>query len=137
MNPGPSKSKERASRISLKYYSRPDAITRIKLLTATAATIVVVAWIAWGAASDSRGVVRYSHGPLSNAHSTWETQCSVCHVDFHPIRTDAWAVSIVGRNEIIDLVGQRCSQCSLQLGNVCLVILTVVLYRVMTRGPKK
>ncbi|REJ92423.1 MAG: hypothetical protein DWQ35_12255 [Planctomycetota bacterium] len=93
MPPPPTPAKQRASRIALTYYSKPDALTLWKVAAAGLALCAALGWVAYGALVPDEGAARVSHGPLCQAHATWDTQCDACHVDFQPIRADAWAVA--------------------------------------------
>src|SRR5688572_22095619 len=80
--------KEKASRIPLDYHRHADSLIRTRLQLAAAATVLALAYVAWGFIAPS-GAAQHSHGAVAAVHATWETQCSACHQDFAPIRDDA------------------------------------------------
>ncbi len=70
--------KERARRISVRYFRRgyPAALTRQKLTIAACA--IGLAWLGWYAV---RGSAKpYTAGPMSSAHALIGGNCSACHV---------------------------------------------------------
>src|SRR5690348_2383413 len=96
--------KQRATRIPLDYYKRPDRLLRWRRRLALAAFIVALAWLAtgfapggrWGVRSNGLGRLRYSHGPVAKVHATWEAQCEVCHVPFQPTGAGTGWTKILG-----------------------------------------
>lgn len=69
--------KIRAKRIELDYFKRLHPFRRWKLILSVAAPLAAAAWLV---AYASRGDQRiYTSGPLSTAHTMFQTQCSECH----------------------------------------------------------
>ena len=95
--------KQRAARIPLDYFRAGDGLARWKLRLSWLALAASIGWWAIGFAPGlSRGVLaesdsallRYSHGPLTRVHATWDARCDACHAPFRPISKDAWTGSI-------------------------------------------
>src|SRR4051812_45565588 len=95
-------SKQRAKRIPLDYYKRPDWLLGWKLGLTAAALVLALVWWASGLVWNSRGWprlgdwarLRISHGRLSRVHATWESRCEACHVDFTPIDGSSWSPTL-------------------------------------------
>ena len=106
----PETGKQRASRIPLDYYKRPDRLERWKRRLLLAAPLAALAW--WGGSwllREDRGQRLYSHGPLAAAHATWEANCDACHEPFAPIsRQAAWSAPLTGKGRGGPL---RCETC--------------------------
>ncbi len=83
--------KQRVVRIPFGYHHRRDKINRWKTsLSVLAIILTTAAWLCWSLMAKEQGNAPYSHGPLAAVHATWENKCEACHVDFAPIRDDAW-----------------------------------------------
>ena len=94
--------KQRAARIPLDYFMKPDRLTKAKLSLSFLALVAAVGWWASGlrpsrsnlfAESDSARM-RYSHGPVAEVHAPWDARCEACHADFRPIGEDAWTTKV-------------------------------------------
>src|SRR6516162_5173070 len=81
----PPTGKQRASRIPLDYFARPDWLERGKLRWAALALVLPIGWLASGLLRSDQGQLRYSRGPVAAVHAAWEDKCTVCHVPFQPI----------------------------------------------------
>jgi predicted CXXCH cytochrome family protein len=102
--------RQRASRIPLDYFKTPSLWQRCKL---TATVVVVVAAAAWwtgGILLGHQDSAFYAPGGLASVHHTWESQCSACHADFHPIRDDAVGTRWEGGTPAADQKCQACHQ---------------------------
>jgi predicted CXXCH cytochrome family protein len=84
--PGPLQTgKGRASRIPLNYFKQLNGLEKTKLGLTVVALVLTGAWLAWGLAQPGGGSLRYSHGPVTLAHASLESNCEACHVPFSPI----------------------------------------------------
>jgi hypothetical protein len=98
--------KKRAVRIPLDYYLHADALTRWKVYLSALALVLALGWWASGfvtsddgrfhLSADDQRLLRYSRGPVTAVHATWEANCDVCHTPFKPIRGRHWASGSVG-----------------------------------------
>lgn len=88
--------KQRAIRIPLQYYTRPDRLQSWKIrLTVVALVLSVVWWASGFFIPDAR--FRYSRGPLASVHAMWETDCEACHdPDLRVAIGDSWLSDITG-----------------------------------------
>ncbi len=104
--------KEKASRIPLDYHRRADPLVRMRLALTALAALCALGYIAWGFITPT-GAMQHTHGPVAAVHATWESQCSACHVDFAPIRDDAWAASWHGASDArwIHAGDAKCQAC--------------------------
>ena len=93
MPTAPETGKRRASRIPLDYHRRLDLVGRLKLLATLAAVLFVAIYLGWGHLRGNASAARFSHGPVASVHARWENDCAACHIDFQPIRGDAFAAS--------------------------------------------
>src|SRR5438477_7798322 len=108
MAPPQETGKQRASRIPLDYFKRPNVVERWKLWLAGLALVLAVGWFASGWVSSDQGRMRYSRGPVADVHATWETECAVCHTDFRPIDSKNWATVFLRKSESS---AERCETC--------------------------
>jgi nitrate/TMAO reductase-like tetraheme cytochrome c subunit len=101
--------KQRASRVPLDYYKKPDLLERWKNRLGAIALVVAVGWLAAGLLGGDQGRLRYSRGPVASVHQTWEANCTACHEPFVPIRgNDHWASGLFTS---ADREGHRCEAC--------------------------
>ena len=63
-------------------------LLRWKRILAALLAILTVVWLAYGFVRHDES--RYSPGPLASVHASWDHDCAACHVEFSPIRDDAW-----------------------------------------------
>jgi hypothetical protein len=89
--------KQRAIRIPLDYFKRPDAMSRWKLRLTALALVLALGWWASGFVTSDDGRLRYSRGPVAAVHATWEANCEACHVPFAPIHGASWSTSLMRR----------------------------------------
>ncbi len=104
--------KQRAARIPLDYYKRPNRIERLKVGLAAAALVasVGVAGAAWLFRDGGRPYV--SRGPVASVHAAWDSKCEACHADFRPMSKGAVTAALFGSPGSHDsTVNQRCEQC--------------------------
>lgn len=84
--------KQRVVKIPFGYHHRRDKLSRRKVgLSVLALVLTPVVWLCWGVMAKEQSEAPYSHGPLAAVHATWENKCEACHVDFAPIKDDAWS----------------------------------------------
>ena len=98
--------KQKAARIPLDYYRRPDRLQHRKLVLSLAGLVLAACWSAWGMYSPA---THHSPGQLAAVHATWDNQCAACHVSFTPIRDDSWAAS-TDATAAADRLCTRCHQ---------------------------
>lgn len=98
--------KQRAARIPLDYFKRPDRIQRVKLWLTGLAVLGALGWWAGNLVRSDQGKLLYSRGPVASVHSTWDGECAACHVSFHPIG------SKIGMSRWLGHAGdERCETC--------------------------
>ena len=83
--PGPLPTGKGASRIPLDYFKHPNRHEKTKLVLTVVAIVAVGAWLGLGVAQPGGGAMRYSHGPMTLGHASFESDCQACHVPFSPI----------------------------------------------------
>ena len=85
--------KQRALRVPLTHHQRKDELVRSRLTWTLIATVLAAAYFFIDLIPNEGGTgdERYSRGPVAAVHATWEKECDACHIDFVPIRSDAWA----------------------------------------------
>ena len=103
----PETGKQRAARIPLDYFRRPNRLEQGKLWLAVLAAVAAggAALRMWSADGRQRW---HAPGPVSLVHAALENDCSACHVPFAPIRDDAWAATSLSAKQSAD---QRCAAC--------------------------
>jgi hypothetical protein len=104
--------KQRAARIPLDYYKKPDHVARMKWLLTVAATVAAGVWIVTLFAapkSSGLGLERVSHGPVCAQHAAFGHACSECHVDFALF--SGKDPDGIGRSTFVG--DQKCLQCHL------------------------
>jgi Cytochrome c7 and related cytochrome c len=76
--------RERASRIPLDYYKKPDRLSNWKKALTWGALGITGLWIVtvFVGGKTPLGTERFSHGAVSRAHAPIESDCSKCHVSF-------------------------------------------------------
>ncbi|MBI3839835.1 MAG: hypothetical protein HY288_18080 [Planctomycetia bacterium] len=79
---------------------------RWKRALALVAGVVAIGWLVAGFLR--RDDSCYSPGKLAWAHATLEQDCAACHVDFSPIRGDAWLARALSTTNVVD---QQCKRC--------------------------
>ncbi len=83
-----------ARRIDLQYFKRLAPLRRWRLMLSIAVPLIAGVWLLGERATGNQNV--YTSGPLSLAHSSFATQCNVCHVrkaDYRAHVPDAQCVS--------------------------------------------
>jgi nitrate/TMAO reductase-like tetraheme cytochrome c subunit len=104
--------KQRAARIPLDYYKRPNRMERWKNTLALLALVATVgaAGAAWILRDGGKAYI--SRGPVSSVHAAWDNKCETCHADFHPIGRNSLAAALFspseGRESAANL---RCMDC--------------------------
>ncbi|GIW80888.1 MAG: hypothetical protein KatS3mg105_2695 [Gemmatales bacterium] len=100
--------KSRSARIPLDYYKKPDRLQRMKTSLTWLAIVVAIALVIMNVLFGSEGKRDYSRGHVANVHATWNDQCEVCHVPFHPIMSRPWLQPIFGSDHASNV---RCANC--------------------------
>jgi hypothetical protein len=100
--------KQRAVRIPLDYFKHADGLTRWKLTLTALALLLALGWWASGFVTSHEGRLRYSRGPLTAAHATWEANCETCHAPFSPINGVHWSTPLLGKSAEDN---SRCQNC--------------------------
>ncbi|MBY0524357.1 MAG: hypothetical protein K2R98_13205 [Gemmataceae bacterium] len=98
--------KQRASRIPLDYFKKPDAIQRWKLRLTVLALVVAVGWWLSGLVRSDRGNLMYSRGQVATVHAAWNAECNACHEPFRPIGGNAGVSKLFGHAS-----DQKCETC--------------------------
>lgn len=78
-------SKQRAYRVALDHYKSWDTLTTVKWMLTGLATVICLGAVAWALATN-RGSHGFSHGPISQSHARWESDCSACHDPQTPLK---------------------------------------------------
>ena len=98
--------KERASRIPLDYFKKPDALQRPKLLLALIAFFLALSWV--GAMQLRHDTQPYSRGPVAAVHATWNDKCEACHRSFTPLGSDNAAHLFLSKSDQDELLCTNC-----------------------------
>ncbi len=98
--------KQKAARIPLDYYKRPDRLERWKNVLALAALVIAAGWAASSFVRGPDGQKVFSRGPVAKVHAMWDDKCTACHVPFRPIRDDT-AGQLLG----VASMSTRCQSC--------------------------
>lgn len=98
--------KQRAARIPLDYYKKPDRLGRWKRGLGVLALLLAVGWPLAALVRGHRAELDYSRGPVAAVHATWDANCNACHVPFSPISGDAAFHSSTDA-----VLSQRCTTC--------------------------
>ena len=77
--------KQRAARIPLDYYKRPNVLERWKVRLAGVALLATLAWLGASWAITRNDDFQSSRGPLASVHQNWDNQCQACHEPFTSI----------------------------------------------------
>jgi hypothetical protein len=99
--------KQRASKIPLDYFRHASPLDRWRLWLAVIALAATLAWIGWAVVNGKAARLRYSPGPLAEAHALWEDQCEACHIPFQPIKATNLPVAAKGAKP----ADERCRNC--------------------------
>ncbi len=99
--------KQRAARIPLDYYKRPNRMERWKGLLALAALVVCVGAAAAAWAFRDGGRPFLTRGPVAAVHAAWDNRCEACHADFRPMSKGSATAPILGSSD----ADARCQQC--------------------------
>jgi hypothetical protein len=100
--------KQRAQRIPPDYFRGGNLLDRGRVILAAVAAAAALGWWGLGIVANHHADLWASPGRVAAAHATIETNCSACHVDFVPIRDDAWAKSWSSDLRATD---QKCLKC--------------------------
>jgi hypothetical protein len=101
--------KQRASRIPLDYFRHASPLDRWRLWLAMIALAATLAWIGWAVVNGRAAQLRYSPGPLAEAHALWDDQCEACHIPFQPIKATNLPLAARGTKP----ADERCRNCHL------------------------
>jgi hypothetical protein len=99
--------KQRAARIPLDYYKKPDRLAAWKLRFTLLAVILTGLYLGMALLPARDVEARYSHGPVHTVHQAFENRCDVCHASFQPIKQDVWLTSFMGKPS----ADERCETC--------------------------
>lgn len=83
--------KQRAERIPPDYFRGGNRLDRGRVILAAIAAAAAMGWWGIGVVANRRSDLWASPGRVAAAHAAIETNCTACHVEFAPIRHDAWA----------------------------------------------
>jgi hypothetical protein len=100
--------KQRAARIPLDYYKRPNWLERWKGWLALLALVVTAGWVAAGFFQRGGGTARYSRGPVAAVHAAWNDRCEACHADFSPVSSRGVGVAFHGTDLATDANCKTC-----------------------------
>jgi hypothetical protein len=104
--------KQRASRIPLDYYKRPNPMERVKGRFALLALLFTVGIVGGSFLRGDSGKSFVSRGQVTAVHAAWNDKCEACHVDFTPISRNNIAASLFGSPGGHDFASNlRCEQC--------------------------
>lgn len=109
-NPTRQSGAERASRIQLQYYKGWDRRSIWRVVTAAAGLIFTLAYVLYSQISGDDSQSKYSRGPISASHASFENNCSMCHdtrVAGEPIHSNAYFRS----EDTLKLINKKCTQC--------------------------
>jgi hypothetical protein len=104
--------KQRAARIPLDYYKRPNRLERWKNTLALLALVVTIggAGAAWALRDGGRPFI--SRGPVASVHATWENNCEACHTAFLPMGKNSLAAALFASSKEHESSSDlRCEQC--------------------------
>lgn len=97
--------KQRALRVPLDYYKKPDRLQRWKGLLAIVAAFAGLGWFLFILVRPGEGRSSHSPGAVAAVHATWNDNCDACHQPFRPISGDAWLSPWLNRS------GSATAQC--------------------------
>jgi hypothetical protein len=102
--------KQKAARISLDYYKKPDALRRwTRWLTVVAVVAAVGWWLGMSLLRGDHGRLLYSRGPVASVHAAWDAECWACHESFRPMNESASFGKLLGLNPHAS--DQLCTNC--------------------------
>jgi hypothetical protein len=105
--------KQRAARIPLDYYKRPNRMERRKNALAVLALLLTVgvAGAAWMLRDGGKAYI--SRGPVASVHAAWENKCEACHTSFQPMSKNSFLSSLFGAatGAHDSAANLQCSQC--------------------------
>lgn len=105
---------ERASRIQLQYYKGWDRRAIGRAVAATAALLLTLGYVLYGVIGGDASKAKYSRGPISAAHASFENNCSMCHdtdVAGDRIHANAFFWSDESRQSAHGTITKKCTQC--------------------------
>ena len=100
--------KQRALRIPLDHYARPDRLVSAKgwlSIVAALATVAYIVWACWGTSTPNKV---FSPGTVTKVHAAWDHQCSECHPAFSPVRSDAFGANEPHHRQAVE---EKCTAC--------------------------
>jgi predicted CXXCH cytochrome family protein len=104
--------KQRASRIPLDYYKRPNRMERWKGILALAALAICVGAAAAAWAFRDGGRPYLTRGPVAAVHAAWDNRCEACHADFRPMSKGSATARLLGSTDGHGFdADERCAQC--------------------------
>jgi len=81
--------KQRSLRVPLDYLAQGDSLVRFKWLISFAFASAAALYVVWLMVDRRAGERHASPGPLAGVHAAWNDDCRACHLNFHPLRSDA------------------------------------------------
>ncbi|MCI0460753.1 MAG: cytochrome c3 family protein [Gemmataceae bacterium] len=109
----PESGKQRAGRIPLNYFRKPNRLERWKNRLAVGALVVAVAWPLLRFVRRNEGRTDYMRGPVAQAHAFIEADCHRCHVPFTPISGPSLAKDVFGSSHSSSV---KCRECHMKDG---------------------
>jgi predicted CXXCH cytochrome family protein len=100
--------KQRAGRIPLDYYKRPDNLGRRKLRLTLVAFALSALCLLGGLLLSNESQRFYTRGPVASVHATWDQNCNVCHTAFEPLSADNVWRSVGFTHKVADTNCQSC-----------------------------
>lgn len=88
--------KQRAARIPLDYFKKPDFYAKWKNRLGLGALAITIVWLSAGLLQRGQGEMRFSRGPVAQVHAIWDAQCTACHTPFEAISEHNWIATVFG-----------------------------------------
>jgi len=108
--PNPTNAKPRSSRIPMDYFRHADGLTIWKTRLTWLVTLLGIGAVAFAMAAPGTQRTLVSRGPLTAAHTAWNTDCAACHrEDFSfsaEVKTNSSGNPCAG-----GAMDQRCNNC--------------------------
>src|SRR5688572_20839790 len=102
--------KQRSLRVPLGHFRQPTSLVNWKSSVAVLALVAATAYVLWLLMSTSSSRQHLSPGPVIVSHAMWDNDCTQCHLDFRPQRSDAVDfVSLAGNTT--QTQDQACVRC--------------------------
>lgn len=115
--PLPATSKDKSARLDWGYHARRSGFARVRRwlwLLAALVALPLVGLTVFAAVTDRVPpplAAVASRGPLTHAHSRWDTDCETCHTPFQSINSAGWLDRLTGRPKQSASGNLRCEGC--------------------------